>query len=62
MSESTAIAHDPTGEIPPDVYHRRWGILGVLCTSLIIIVIGNTSLTLISHENSGGGVGVIVSG
>jgi EmrB/QacA subfamily drug resistance transporter len=46
MSESTAIEHDPTGEIPPDVYHRRWGILGVLCTSLIIIVIGNTSLNV----------------
>jgi EmrB/QacA subfamily drug resistance transporter len=46
MSESTAIAYDPTGEIPPDVYHRRWGILGVLCTSLIIIVIGNTSLNV----------------
>ncbi|MEO7372265.1 MAG: MFS transporter, partial [Ilumatobacteraceae bacterium] len=37
---------DPSGEIPPDVYHRRWGILGVLCTSLIIIVIGNTSLNV----------------
>ena len=43
---STAIAHDPTGEIPPEVYHRRWVILGVLCTSLIIIVIGNTSLNV----------------
>jgi EmrB/QacA subfamily drug resistance transporter len=46
MSESTAIAYDPTGEIPADVYNRRWGILGVLCTSLIIIVIGNTSLNV----------------
>ena len=38
--------YDPSGEIPPDVYHRRWVILGVLCTSLIIIVIGNTSLNV----------------
>ena len=29
-----------------DVYRRRWAILGVLCTSLIIIVIGNTSLNV----------------
>ena len=46
MDTNTAIAHDPTGEIPPEVYHRRWVILGVLCTSLIIIVIGNTSLNV----------------
>ena len=46
MDTSTAIAYDPTGEIPPEVYHRRWVILGVLCTSLIIIVIGNTSLNV----------------
>jgi EmrB/QacA subfamily drug resistance transporter len=43
---SPAITHDPSGEIPPEVYHRRWVILGVLCTSLIIIVIGNTSLNV----------------
>ena len=28
------------------MYHRRWVILGVLCTSLMIIVIGNTSLNV----------------
>ena len=28
------------------MYRRRWVILGVLCTSLIIIVIGNTSLNV----------------
>src|SRR4051794_3038379 len=33
-------------QIPPDVYRRRWVILGVLCTSLLIIVIGNTSLNV----------------
>ena len=44
----------PTGDltadvldgVPPDVYRRRWVILGVLCTSLMIIVIGNTSLNV----------------
>lgn len=46
LHTSPAIAQDPTGEIPPEVYHRRWVILGVLCTSLIIIVIGNTSLNV----------------
>ena len=46
LPASHAIAQDPTGEIPPEVYHRRWVILGVLCTSLIIIVIGNTSLNV----------------
>ena len=28
------------------MFHRRWVILGVLCTSLMIIVIGNTSLNV----------------
>jgi EmrB/QacA subfamily drug resistance transporter len=46
VAANPAIADDPTGEIPPEVYHRRWVILGVLCTSLIIIVIGNTSLNV----------------
>ena len=46
MDTNATLTHDPTGEIPPDVYHRRWVILGVLCTSLIIIVIGNTSLNV----------------
>ena len=33
-------------EIDPEVYHRRWGILAVLCTSLMIVIIGNTSLNV----------------
>ncbi|MBI5089184.1 MAG: DHA2 family efflux MFS transporter permease subunit [Actinobacteria bacterium] len=37
---------DELDQIPPDVYRRRWLILGVLCTSLLIIVIGNTSLNV----------------
>src|SRR6476646_9235617 len=44
--ETTLSELDDINQIPPDVYHRRWVILGVLCTSLIIIVIGNTSLNV----------------
>ena len=44
--EATAIEHDETSHIPPDVFRRRWVILGVLCMSLVIIVIGNTSLNV----------------
>ncbi|MBX3314569.1 MAG: MFS transporter [Actinobacteria bacterium] len=32
--------------IDPDVYHRRWAILAVLCTSLMIVIVGNTSLNV----------------
>jgi len=46
MSASPSIELDEINEIPPDVYRRRWVILGVLCTSLMIIVIGNTSLNV----------------
>jgi len=44
--ETTLIDQDDINEIPADVYRRRWVILGVLCTSLLIIVIGNTSLNV----------------
>lgn len=33
-------------EIEPTVYERRWLILAVLCTSLMIVIIGNTSLNV----------------
>ncbi|MFN8017329.1 MAG: DHA2 family efflux MFS transporter permease subunit [Acidimicrobiales bacterium] len=33
-------------EIDPIVYHRRWLILAVLCTSLMIVIIGNTALNV----------------
>ena len=46
MNASDVIEYDETSQIPPDVYQRRWVILGVLCTSLMIIVIGNTSLNV----------------
>ena len=32
--------------VPDDVYRRRWFILGVLCLSLIIVVMANTSLNV----------------
>jgi EmrB/QacA subfamily drug resistance transporter len=33
-------------EIPADVLANRWRILGVLCTSLMIVIIGNTALNV----------------
>jgi hypothetical protein len=33
-------------EVDPDVYRRRWAILAVLCLSLVIVIIGNTSLNV----------------
>jgi MFS family permease len=33
-------------EIAPEIYHRRWMILAVLCTSLMIVIIGNTALNV----------------
>lgn len=32
--------------IDPDVYARRWKILAVLCLSLMVVIIGNTSLNV----------------
>jgi MFS transporter, DHA2 family, multidrug resistance protein len=42
MATHTAVEH----EIEPAIYHRRWAILAVLCTSLMIVIIGNTSLNV----------------
>ncbi len=36
----------PEPEIAPEVHARRWLILAVLCLSLIIVIIGNTSLNV----------------
>jgi EmrB/QacA subfamily drug resistance transporter len=33
-------------DIPPEVYQRRWWILVVLCTSLMIVIVGNTALNV----------------
>ena len=42
-----AITADPDLEgIPPHVYQRRWKTLVVLCTSLLIIIVGNTVLNV----------------
>src|SRR4051795_10191128 len=45
--------------IDPHVYDRRWKTLAVLCTSLLIVIIGNTVLnvalpTLQKPEEAGG--------
>jgi EmrB/QacA subfamily drug resistance transporter len=36
----------PEPEIAPEVHARRWLILAVLCLSLMIVIIGNTSLNV----------------
>ncbi|HEX2576142.1 MAG TPA: MFS transporter, partial [Aquihabitans sp.] len=36
----------PDHEIAPAIYQRRWSILVVLCLSLLIVIIGNTSLNV----------------
>ena len=47
MTATISAGADPADiEIPPDVYRRRWVTLGVLCTSLMIVVIANTSLNV----------------
>jgi EmrB/QacA subfamily drug resistance transporter len=41
--------HDAVADHPPidpEVYERRWRILAVLCTSLMIVIIGNTALNV----------------
>jgi EmrB/QacA subfamily drug resistance transporter len=48
-SPTTATEHvefDVTHGIDPEVYRRRWWSLSVLCLSLLIIMIGNTSLNV----------------
>src|SRR4029078_10772089 len=42
---STVAPHDPHA-IDPHVCERRWKILAVLCTSLMIVIIGNTALNV----------------
>ena len=48
-TNTSALAEDSASErqdIPLEIYNRRWIILAVLCTSLMIVVIGNTSLNV----------------
>jgi EmrB/QacA subfamily drug resistance transporter len=45
--DAVAIAAEPDLEgIDPRVYRRRWKTLAVLCTSLLIIIVGNTVLNV----------------
>ena len=44
MDDSIGTHPEPT--IAPDVHARRWWILAVLCLSLIIVIIGNTTLNV----------------
>ena len=39
--------------IDPEVYRKRWWTLGVLCLSLLIIMVGNTSLNVALPSLSG---------
>jgi EmrB/QacA subfamily drug resistance transporter len=41
-----AAVQDPQHEIAPEIYRQRWKILAVLCLSLMIVIIGNTSLNV----------------
>ena len=43
MTTTTEVRDD---QIPPEVLHRRWYILGVLCTSLLVIVLANTAMNV----------------
>jgi EmrB/QacA subfamily drug resistance transporter len=45
-AEPTALVPGPVDEIPANVYARRWTILGVLCASLLLIVLANTSMNV----------------
>jgi EmrB/QacA subfamily drug resistance transporter len=36
----------PADDIHPEIFQRRWKILAVLCTSLMIVIIGNTALNV----------------
>jgi EmrB/QacA subfamily drug resistance transporter len=40
------MSHDDYDGIDPHVYDRRWKTLAVLCTSLMIVIIGNTVLNV----------------
>jgi EmrB/QacA subfamily drug resistance transporter len=46
VGASAVADHADTFGVPPDVYHRRWVILGVLCISLVVIVINVSSLNV----------------
>ena len=43
---STTTSPPVQHEIEPAIYEKRWAILAVLCTSLMIVIIGNTALNV----------------
>src|SRR5215211_2716145 len=45
-SVATNVTSEHYDGIDPLVYDRRWKILAVLCTSLIIVIVGNTVLNV----------------
>ena len=44
--ESVAIEEIDYDGIDPHIFHNRWKTLAVLCTSLLIVIIGNTVLNV----------------
>src|SRR5687768_14244704 len=44
--DTNAIAVDTIHGIDPKVYARRWWTLAVLCTSLMVVIVGNTALNI----------------
>src|SRR5215213_9658522 len=46
MAQNRQGSDTAAGAIAPEVYTRRWWILTVLCTSLMIVIIGNTALNV----------------
>ena len=46
MAQPSQGSDTATMAIAPDIYARRWWTLSVLCTSLIIVIVGNTALNV----------------
>ena len=44
MSQTTSNAIDPI--LDPEVHARRWQILGVMCLSLLVVMLANTSMNV----------------
>jgi len=46
QTQTHAQTHPDTHGIDPQVYAKRWWTLGVLCTSLMVLMIANTSMNI----------------
>ncbi len=59
--DGTVAMDDELDGIDPTIYARRWKTLVVLCTSLIIVIVGNTVLNValptLQHPEDAGGLG-----